>query len=248
MGLATGNEPKRLARRYLKDAWTLARVVARQVRLSVADRLPTLRPRPVERQGCLSGARWENSCRVLRWDGRDGVVVGTPAEEGTDAVFDLSDVETLEPRLLEGLVEAARETWRLEGRFAIFGASHRLRDYLQAFGLGNGLWPIFDSPVALTAWLGIGAIPGKQLSTSAGALAFDQASRELATACEIESSGGRAIRVDLGGSDPLTEGSAVRLMEFVVRMKSAGRWVVFTNLDERGQDALDIVMGDGLAA
>ena len=241
-------DPRRLAKRYVKDALALVRALVRQARFSIADRLPSLRSRPVERQGCLSGARWENSCRVLRWDAVEGNAVGAPAEEGTDVVFDLSDVETLDPRLLESLVDAARDSRRHEGRFAIFGASHRLRDYLQAYGLGNGLWPVFDSPVALTAWLGIGAIPGNQLATDAGAHAFDWASEELVQACGIEPGTGQAIRVDLGGGDPLARGAAERLTRFVSQMRELGRWVVFTNLDERGQDALEIVIGDRVAA
>lgn len=234
-----GTDPKRLARRYAKDARVLAGALARQIRFSLMSLVPVWKGRRVEDQGMLNGVRLERSCEVLRWEPGEGVV-REGVEGAAVTVFDLTGVEAPDPELLEAIVDCGREAMQGGGRFAIFGAGRRVRAWLKAFGIGDQLWAMFDSPRAVAAWAGGVPLPGRRLDSSIRARAFDQAAAEVTNGYAVALGGVEPIRIDMGGESGLTRASARRFSDFMAGMESLGYRVGFVNLDERSLDALEI--------
>lgn len=234
-----GTDPGRLVRRYGNDARMLAGALVRQLRFSILHRLPVWRGRKVDCQGMLNGARLDDQCEILRWDPTTGLV-----SEGKDGaavcVFDLSGVEKPDRELLESVVDAGRRAMREGERFALFGAGRRMWAWLKAFGISEGLWPVFDSPRALTAWATGTPLPGRSLESPIRARHFDRAAREVEAGFRLTPETGTPIRIDLGGEDRLARSSAHRLSGFLKTMESLERPVSFVNLDDKGRDALEI--------
>jgi exopolysaccharide biosynthesis WecB/TagA/CpsF family protein len=233
-----GTDPKRLARRYLDDAIVFGRVIGRQLRATLLNHLPVWSARPSSSQALLNGVSFQ-SAHVVRWESGGRLSQSGPGiAMAAGSVADVSGVEAMEEGLIGLIAETARQA-RLAGRrFAIFGAGPRLQAWMRDFGLSE-VWPHFESPAALAAWLGGRSLPATTLECARRGFVFEKAVAELFRG--VGPAGPDEVRVDLRRIGSLSRLGADRLIDFKHRAESAGHRVVFENLSDLGRDSLEIL-------
>ena len=229
-------DPKRLAKRYLDDFQVLARVIIRQLRATLRNYLPVWGARPGMGQALINGLRL-GGVRVIRWES-GGRVSETAGADRAGVVFDVSNVEAMEEGLIDALHDAARSAREQGRRFAIFGACPRLRSWLGDFGLLD-VWPHFETPTALSTWLGEGSLSVALAKCGRRGIAFEKAIEELFA--PTWQPGPERLRVDFQSVGSLNRLGANRLHTLKSRARAGGSSLVFENLSELTRDSLEIL-------